>query len=134
LVTEDGELATVPRLIAARRQGPPAGPHAIEGALAKIGRGLPDALRIRLQAVQSSVTFLSAPAAPQPRGEVGLLLSATVQEQRRVRIRYLSHHEKPERDVDPYGLVSHWERCYPAGSRHLPPPPPPFRLHPILPP
>jgi|SRR5215468_4219230 len=119
MLTDDEALAILLSLIAARRQGLPADPHTIEGALAKIERVLPDGLRRRLQAVQSSVTFLSAPAAPQPRGELVLLLSVAVQEQRRVRMRYLSRHEETGRDVDPYGLVSHWERWYLVGWCHL---------------
>src|SRR5262249_2217849 len=38
---------------------------------------------------------------------------------RRVRMRYQSHREETERDVDPYGLVLHWEHWYLAGWCHL---------------
>jgi predicted DNA-binding transcriptional regulator YafY len=119
MLTDDEALAITLSLIAARRHGGPVDPHAIEGALAKIGRVLPEGLRKRLQAVESSVAFLPAPAAPQPTGEMVLLLSAAVQQQRRIRIRYQSWREVTERSVDPYGLVSHWDRWYVVGRCHL---------------
>jgi len=119
MLNDDEALAILLSLIAARHQGFPADPHTIEGALAKIERVLPDGLRRRLQAVQSSVAFLHTPVAPQPRAELVLTLSAAVQQQRRVRMRYQSHREETERGVDPYGLVSHWERWYLVGWCHL---------------
>ncbi|HKQ78435.1 MAG TPA: YafY family protein [Blastocatellia bacterium] len=115
MLTDDEALAVLLSLIAARRQGLTADPHTIEGALAKIERVLPEGLRMRLQAVQSSVAFLHAPVAPQPRAELVLMLSSAVQRRRRVRLRYQSHREETERGVDPYGLVSHWERWYLVG-------------------
>ncbi len=119
MLTDDEALAVTLSLIAARRQGIPADPHTIEGALAKIERVLPEGLRKRLQAVESSVAFLPAPVAPQPPGEMVLLISAAVQQRRRVQMRYLSRREETERGVDPYGLVSHWNRWYVVGWCHL---------------
>src|SRR5215475_7045066 len=107
MLTDDEALAILLSLIAARRQGIPADPHTIEGALAKIERVLPDGLRRRLQAVQSSTVFLAAPAPPQPHSEIVLTLGVAVQRRRRVQIRYRSHREETERGVDPYGLVLH---------------------------
>src|SRR5262249_12512342 len=132
MLTDDEALAILLSLIAARRQGIPADPHTIENALAKIERALPDGLRTRLQAVRSSLDFLPAPSAPQPRGELALLLSAAVQRRRRVRMRYQSHREETERDVDPYGLVLHWEHWYLVGWCHLRQSPRVFRLDRIL--
>jgi len=119
MLTDDEALAILLGLIAARRRGIPADPHTIEGALAKIERVLPDGLRRRLQAVQSSVAFTPAPAAPQPSSETVLLLSSAVQQQRRVRMRYQSRRDETARGVDPYGLVSHWSRWYLVGWCHL---------------
>jgi predicted DNA-binding transcriptional regulator YafY len=119
MLTDDEALAILLSLIAARRQGGPADPHTIEGALAKIERVLPDGLRQRLQAVQSSVAFLSAPAAPQPPGEMVMLLSMSVQQQRRVLLHYQSYRDETERSVDPYGLVLHWNHWYLVGWCHL---------------
>src|SRR5262249_60269309 len=104
---------------AARRQGFPADPHGIEGAPAKIERVLPAGWRTRLQAVQSSIVFLAAPAPPQPHSEIVLTLGVAVQRRRRVQIRYRSHREETERGVDPYGLVLHWNHWYLVGWCHL---------------
>src|SRR5262245_13611611 len=65
MLSDNEALAITLSLMAARRQNIPADPHTIEGALAKIERVLPDELRVRLQAVQSSVSSIPAPAVPQ---------------------------------------------------------------------
>src|SRR5262245_49834715 len=119
MLTDDEALAILLSLIAARRQGSSADPHTIEGALAKIERVLPDGLRQRFQAVQSSVAFVSAPAVPQPPGEIVMLLSMSVRQQRRVLLRYQSYRDETERSVDPYGLVLHWNHWYLVGWCHL---------------
>ena len=119
MLTDDEALAVLLGLLAARRHGIPADPHAIEGALAKIERVLPDGLRTRLQAVQSSIVFLAAPASPQPHSELVLTLGVAVQRRWRVQIRYRSHREETERGVDPYGLVLHWNHWYMVGWCHL---------------
>jgi predicted DNA-binding transcriptional regulator YafY len=93
--------------------------HTIEGALAKIERVLPTALRLRLQAVQSSVAFVPKPSAVQPPSKMVLLLSTAVQQQQRVHIRYQTRDEETERSVDPYGLALHWDNWYMAGWCHL---------------
>src|SRR5262245_37568770 len=119
MLSEEEALAILLSLIAARRQGILADPHTIEGALAKIERVLPEGLRLRLQAVQSSLVFLSAPATPQPPGEMVILLSMATQQQCRVQMRYQSHRDETERRVDPYGLVLHWNHWYLVGWCHL---------------
>jgi predicted DNA-binding transcriptional regulator YafY len=119
MLTDDEALAVLLGLLAARRHGIPADQHTIEGALAKIERVLPDGLRTRLQALQSSIAFLPAPGQPQSLGETLLSLGAAVQRRRRVRMRYQSRREETERSVDPYGLVSHWDLWYLVGWCHL---------------
>ena len=119
MLTDDEALAITLSLIAARRQGSAADALAIEGALAKIERVLPDGLRARLQAVQSVVTFSPTPAAPQPNGEMIMGISAAAQQQRRVLLRYQSGDQETVRSFDPYGLVYHWDRWYTVGWCHL---------------
>ena len=119
MLTDDEALAITLSLIAARRQGSAGDTLAIEGALAKIERVLPDTLRARLQAVQSVVTFSPALAAPQPPGEILMRISAAAQGLRRVRLRYQSRGQETVRGFDPYGLVYHWDRWYAVGWCHL---------------
>ena len=119
MLNDDEALAIILSLIAARQQGIPAKMHTIEGALAKIERVLPTALRLRLHAVQASVAFLPKPAVAQPHAETILLLSTAVQQQQRVTLRYQTGSEETVRSVDPYGLALHWDNWYMAGYCHL---------------
>jgi predicted DNA-binding transcriptional regulator YafY len=119
MLADDEALAITLSLIAARRQGSPAGSLAIEGALAKIERVLPEGLRARLQAVQSVVTFSTTVAAPQPNGELIMAFSAAAQQQQRILLRYQSGDQETVRFFDPYGLVYHWDRWYTVGWCHL---------------
>jgi predicted DNA-binding transcriptional regulator YafY len=119
MLADDEALAITLSLIAARRQGSAADALAIEGALAKIERVLPDGLRARVQAVQSVVTFSATPAAPPPNGAIIMAISAAAQQQRRVLLRYQSGQQETVRSFDPYGLVYHWDRWYTVGWCHL---------------
>jgi predicted DNA-binding transcriptional regulator YafY len=119
MLTDDEALAITLSLMAARRQGSAGDALAIEGALAKIERVLPDGLRGRLQAVQSVVAFSPTPAAPQPHGEILMRISTAARGLRRVRLRYQSRGEETVRGFDPYGLVYHWDRWYAVGWCHL---------------
>jgi len=119
MLTDDEALAITLSLIAARRQGIAADALAIEGALAKIERVLPQGLRERVQAVQAVVSFSPTPSAPQPQGEILMCLSMAAQQTRRVHLRYQSHREETARSFDPYGVVYHWERWYTIGWCHL---------------
>jgi predicted DNA-binding transcriptional regulator YafY len=119
MLADDEALAITLSLIAARRHGSAADTLAIEGALAKIERVLPDELRARVQAVQSVVTFSAAPATPVPNGAIIMGLSTAAQQQRRVLLRYQSGDRETVRSFDPYGLVYHWNRWYTVGWCHL---------------
>jgi predicted DNA-binding transcriptional regulator YafY len=132
MLTDDEGLAILLSLIAARRQGIPAESHTIESALAKIERVLPGGLRDRLQAVQSSVVFHPGQPAPQPAGALVMRISAAIQAQRAVQIRYRSRGGETERMLDPYGLVFHWDHWYVVGWCHLRKEPRVFRLDRII--
>jgi predicted DNA-binding transcriptional regulator YafY len=119
MLGDDEALAITLSLIAARRQGSAVGALAIEGALAKIERVLPDGLRARLQAVQSVVAFSTTTVPLQPHGEMIMAISAAAQQQQRVLLRYQSGEQETVRSFDPYGLVHHWDRWYTVGWCHL---------------
>src|SRR5262245_33014705 len=97
MLTDDEALAVTLSLIAARRQGVAADALAIEGALAKIERVLPESLRGRLQAVQAVVSFSPSPPQPQPHGEILMCLSTAAQQTRRVHLHYQSRGEETTR-------------------------------------
>ena len=124
MFTNEEAVAITFSLLRARRQGGVADATALEGALAKLERVLPEDLRLQIQAVEPSVTFVSPRSAGPIPNEQVLLFSTAVQQQRRVTMRYRSHdkvgrHKDTERSLDPYGVVWHWEFWYVVGWCHL---------------
>lgn len=85
---------------------------AIEGALAKVSRVLPQKARERLQAVASHIVLY--PHNQQVRPDASLLidLSGAIHASQRIVIDYLSlHKESSRRKVEPYGITGwkgHW--------------------------
>lgn len=120
MFTEDEALALTLGLLAARHMGLAMAAPAVEGALAKVERVLPTALRGRLQAVQSALTLdLAAPEA-RPANDVVLAFSTAAQQSRRLRLRYrTASGRETNREIDPYGLVYRTGRWYAAGYCHL---------------
>jgi predicted DNA-binding transcriptional regulator YafY len=119
MFTEDEALAVTLGLVTAQRLGVAGGAPAFEGALAKVDRVLPPAVREQLRGVQESLTF-DVPASTPPAAASVLAFSAGVRDHRRVHIRYHSENgRQTERDVDPYGLVYRTTRWYAVGWCHL---------------
>lgn len=120
MLSEDEALALTLGLLAARRLGLALTTPAVEGALAKVERVLPAPLRARVQAVQETVLLDLAQPIALPLQAVVFTLSAAVQQQRRVWLRYRSEQgEQTERMFDPYGMVYRAGRWYAAGYCHL---------------
>lgn len=123
MFTEDEALALTLGLLAARRLGMATATPAIEGALAKIDRVLPEALRERVQSLQETLVLANASSTryrSAPESSVVLTLSAATQQEKRVWMRYLSGRaEETERAVDPYGLIFHAGLWYTVGYCHL---------------
>lgn len=120
MFTEDEALALTLGLLAARRLGLTAAAPAVEGALAKIERVLPLALRERVQAVQETLILDFTHSGPTPRSEVVVTLCAAAQQGRRAWIHYSSwQSEATERAVDLYGIVYRSGFWYAVGYCHL---------------
>ncbi|HJT56697.1 MAG TPA: WYL domain-containing protein, partial [Ktedonobacteraceae bacterium] len=121
MFTEDEALALTLGLLAAKRLGLVMTAPAVEGALAKIDRVLPEALRERVQAVQETLVLDSISRYPSsPDSSVVLTLSAATQQQKRVWMRYHSGlAQQTERAVDSYGLIFHAGLWYTVGYCHL---------------
>lgn len=123
MFTEEEALALTLGLLAARRLGLSVTAPAVEGALAKIDRVLPEALRTQVQAVQETLglsgTFARR-SVSAPESSVVLAMSSATQQERRVHMRYQAgRSEATERDVDSYGLVFHAGVWYAIGYCHL---------------
>lgn len=120
MFSEDEALAVVLGLLAARRLGLTVAAPAVEGALAKIERVLPENLRERLQAVQSSLVLDLTRSESAPAGDVVVTMSQATRAERRVWMRYRPERgELTERRFDPYGIVFRQGRWYTVGYCHL---------------
>jgi predicted DNA-binding transcriptional regulator YafY len=120
MFSEEEALAVVLGLATARRLGLAEPALAAAGALAKIERVLPVALRERVLAVQESLVLaLSAPG-PMPASELVVTFGLAVRQNRQVWLRYRAWGgEESERVLDPYGLVYREGYWYAAGFCHL---------------
>lgn len=120
MFSEDEALAVTLGLLVARRLGLAVAAPAVEGALAKIERVLPPALRERLQAVQAALVLDIAGAESQPTAAVVIELSAAASSGRRVLMCYRTERgEESERPFDPYGIVYRQGRWYAVGYCHM---------------
>jgi predicted DNA-binding transcriptional regulator YafY len=120
MFSDEEALAVTLGLLAARRLGLAVAAPAVEGALAKIERVLPPALRERLQAVQASLVLDLARSEASPSSATVIELSGAAQLCRRVSMRYRTERgEETERQLDPYGIVFRQGRWYTVGHCHL---------------
>ncbi|MFD8277390.1 helix-turn-helix transcriptional regulator [Streptomyces flaveolus] len=121
VLTNDEALAVVLGLLAAERLGMGTAAPASAGALAKIDRVLPHALREPLAAMRESLSFTAGAVIGQAPG-TGVLLALAQASRARTTIG-ISHRswrqECTERDIDPYGVVFHTGRWYVVGHDHL---------------
>ena len=120
MFTDDEALAVVLGLLLVRRSGSAVEPHVAEGALAKVDRVLPDAIRRQVEAVQETLVFEAPRHLTPPVSEQVMVLSSGVKDRRRVWIRYRRDDgEQSEREIDPYGVVHLVGRWYTVGYCHL---------------
>ncbi|HEY8597721.1 MAG TPA: YafY family protein [Thermomicrobiales bacterium] len=120
IFNEDEALALTLSLLLARRSGLATTAPAVEGALAKIERVLPEATRARVRAVQETVVFAEGTFQAAPPTVALTVLSEAVQTGHSVQLRYAaSGGRETERAFDPYGVVSNWGSWYTIGHCHL---------------
>jgi len=123
MLTEDEALALTLGLLVARRLGLTIAAPAVEGALAKIDRVLPEALRERVQAVQETLVLDSISTdrySSLPESSVVLTFSIATQQEKRVLMRYQSGQAaETVRAIDSYGLIFHAGLWYTVAYCHL---------------
>jgi predicted DNA-binding transcriptional regulator YafY len=123
MLTEDEALALTLGLLVAKRLGLTIAAPAVEGALAKIDRVLPEALRERVQAVQETLVLDSISTEryiSSPESSVVLTFSIATQQEKRVWMRYQSGQAaETERAIDSYGLIFHAGLWYTVAYCHL---------------
>ena len=119
LMLGDDEAAAVAfGLLAAGRLGLAA--EGVEGALAKIRRVLPDAVRNRVEALESTLDFSTSGDTDEPvAGSEALLLAEAIRRRRRLDVRYRTFAgDESRRELSPHGLVVHSGRWYLAAHDH----------------
>jgi predicted DNA-binding transcriptional regulator YafY len=121
LFTDDEALALTLGLLVSRKMGLTAAAPAVEGALAKVERVLPQVLRERIQAVQDTIVLDIPPARTNPSHEIVVTLSEAAGHSRRVQLGYRAYEAEEEttRPFDPYGLVYRPGYWYTVGYCHL---------------
>ena len=93
---------------------------AVESALAKTERVMPEKLLSQARALQETITFHVDFLPKRVANNFVTILSSAVQQRQRVHLRYRSWDgEESERDFDPYGIVFNEGFWYTAGYCHL---------------
>jgi predicted DNA-binding transcriptional regulator YafY len=120
MFSEDEALALAVGLLAARRLGLAGAAPAVEGALAKVERVMPETLRARIKAVQETLVFEGSAFYTAPDGATVLTFSQAAQRRRRLWMRYRAWNEREtERALDVYGVVFYDGRWFAVGYCHL---------------
>lgn len=121
MFTDEEAVATVLGLMAIREFRFPVDVAAVEGALAKTERVMPQELLERARGLQEAITFRFIQPPVQPLKNNSLAhLSLAVRRQEGVLLRYESWQgRKTERQFDPYGIVVNEGYWYVSGYCHL---------------
>jgi predicted DNA-binding transcriptional regulator YafY len=121
MFSNEEALAVVLGLLAAQRLGLLQQGSAVQGALAKLDRVLPDQLRGRVRAAQSSVALGPGRAARESADAATVLaLGSAAGDRLRARIRYRAAAGRvTERLIDPYGVAFQSSAWYLVAWDHL---------------
>jgi predicted DNA-binding transcriptional regulator YafY len=121
MLTDDEAVAVALGVQAAGRLGLSGSAEAVEGALVKIHRVLPDGLRRRVEALEETLDFTSGSRQGAPvSGEIVLVLADAIRRRRRLRTTYRAFSgDETRRELSPLGLVVHSGRWYLAAHDHL---------------
>jgi predicted DNA-binding transcriptional regulator YafY len=120
MLTDDEAVVLALGVAAAGHLGLQGSAEAVDGALAKIHRVLPDSLRRRVEALEATLDFTAAaPVGAPVAGDTALLVAEAIRRRRRLRSTYRSYAgDVTQRELSPYGLVVHSGRWYLAAHDH----------------
>jgi len=120
MLSDDEAVVVVLGLVAARHLGLDTNTEPVDGAAAKIHRVLPETLRRRVEALETTLGFTMPATTGAPvAGDTVLLLAEAIRRRRRVRAGYRSFAgEQTQRELSPHGLVVHSGRWYLAAFDH----------------
>jgi predicted DNA-binding transcriptional regulator YafY len=120
LFTEMEAIALTLGLLAIREFRFPVEVAAVESALAKAERVMPEKLLHQARALQENITFHLDFLPSRVENNFVALLSSAVQQRQQVHLHYRSWDgEESERDFDPYGIVFNEGFWYTAGYCHV---------------
>jgi predicted DNA-binding transcriptional regulator YafY len=120
MFTDTEAVAVTLGLLAIRAYGFPVNIAAVEGALAKTERVLPDKLHQQTRALQEAITFRILPPPPQPKNDHVAELSSAVLQSQTILLSYRAWNgEETQRNFDPYGIVLNDGFWYVSGYCHL---------------
>jgi len=120
LFSADEGVALTLGLLGLRRSGLAVDAAAVEGALAKVARVLPDAARGRVRALQTALSLEAEIETAAVEGATVATLSEAAEHGRRVTIRYRSGAgEETGLEIDPHGVVALGRHWYVVGYCHL---------------
>src|SRR5262245_12024877 len=120
MFTDTEAVALTLGLLAIREYHFPVDTAAVEGALAKTERVIPEKLLYQARALREAITFNISPPPVRPQNDFVSILSSAVQGLQRVFVRYLAWNgEETEREFDPYGIVYNEGYWYVSGYCHL---------------
>lgn len=120
MFTDSEAIALTMALLAIRELGFPVAVAAVEGALAKTERVMPEKLFQQARALQEAITFNVSPPPFTLDNDIVMTLSSAVQQRRQVHLRYKAFSgDESERAFDPYGIVYYEGYWYTAGHCHL---------------
>lgn len=116
MFTDEEAFALALGLKALRHLGLAAFAPATEGASAKLGRVLPEALRASVRTIDEVVALEPGPWVITTSAESLIQVSVAIREGRQVTFDYKSHHgDSTHREIEPYGVVHLDGRWYVAG-------------------
>jgi predicted DNA-binding transcriptional regulator YafY len=121
MLTDDEAVAVALGVQASGRLGLSGSAEAVEGALVKIHRVLPDGLRRQVEALEATLDFTAGTTKGAPvAGGTVLLIAESIRRRRRMRMTYRAFSgDETRRELSPHGLVVHAGRWYLAAHDHL---------------
>jgi len=120
MFTDAEAIALTLGLLAIREFRFPVDVAAVEGALAKTERVMPEKLLHQARSLQEAITFNVSPVPSLLQNDFVATLSSAVHQRQRVLMRYQSWEGgESERGFDPYGILFNEGYWYTAGYCHL---------------
>ncbi len=120
MFTDEEAVALTLGLLAIREFRFPVDAAAVEGALAKTERVLPEQPLQQARSLQEAITFYASAPSATPQNDFLPTLSSAVHQRRRIHLHYRAWGgDESERDFDPYGIVFNDGFWHTAGYCHL---------------